>query len=86
MWVHYAPVRPDFKQTLREHDDEAHKIARASKIYMKQFGDHTHEFKIASAVLRLYVAYAHAAATLHYNPKTATAPLPMIEKIEMSGQ
>jgi hypothetical protein len=91
-WVHYAPVRPDFKDLkdvvnwLREHDDEAHKMARASKLYMRQFGDHDYEFKIASGVLRLYVAYMHAAATLRSNPNAVSAPRPVKEKIEMTGQ
>ena len=45
-WVHYAPVRPDFKdlkdviEWLKANDDEARKMAEASKTYMeREFGE-----------------------------------------------
>ena len=46
-------------------DDEARKMAEASKEYMRrEFGEAEDEYRLSAAVLRLYVAYVHAAATL----------------------
>ena len=64
-------MRPDFQdlkdvvEWLRAHDDEARKMAEASKEYMRrEFGEAEDEYRLSAAVLRLYVAYVHAAATL----------------------
>ena len=94
-WVHFAPVRPDFKdlkdvvQWLRDHDGYAQKMALASRAYMQsQFGDLDYEFRIAAAVLRLYVAYMHASGTLwRTNPKYLRAPASVKEKLgTMTGK
>ncbi len=56
---------PDIVDWLRSHDDEAKKIANASAQYMtREFGEAADEHRLSAAVLRLYVAYMHAAATL----------------------
>lgn len=92
-WVHYAPVRPDFRdlkdvvEWLRDNDAYAQKMALASQAYMKQFGDFDYEFRLAGAVLRLYVAYMHAAAKIgRSDPSSIQAPAAVKEKMAMSGK
>ena len=47
-------------------------MAEASRRYMEeQFGETENEYRLSGAVLRLYVAYTHAVATLSRRPDFA---------------
>jgi hypothetical protein len=55
-------------------------MAEASRRYMEeQFGETENEYRLSGAVLRLYVAYTHAVATLSRTPLT-----PVTQDVEAS--